>query len=201
MPERTKKKDKRRRVPLTEEEGAGQGQFQPDLSNQFADPMDLLGSLFQPQGGGTAPSGAIPLEAAGGTLGRGGNDQTQMLQGLRDLYLEQLPFAREQLAKQPTVQEYYTAKAQAQDPVAWEQKQREARLARDPWGPGGQFAGRRAADLYTPEEILATQGNTAENQIKSLRKPITEEQRSAGEFDPEELRRLNQQYAAMRTYT
>ena len=201
MPERTKKKGKRRGVPQTEEEeraGAGQEQFQPaDLSNQFADPMDLLGSMFQPsQGGGTAPSGAIPLAAAGGALGgggRGGNDQTQMLQALRDLYQEQLPFAREQLAKQPTVKEAYAAKAEAADPVAWAAKQHEARLARDPWGPGGLFEGRGASQM-SPEAVLASQGNNAMNQWA---------QRGAVEgIDPKELEKFNEQVRlSRRSYT
>jgi FKBP-type peptidyl-prolyl cis-trans isomerase 2 len=141
--------------------------------------------------------------------GGGRGDQTQRLQMLADLWGQQL--AQKQ-AMQIRPEEAYEAEARAYDPVGYAQRQREARLATDPWGPGGQFEGRRAADLYTPEEILATQGNTAQNQIMSMRKPLSQEQaaglqgkvesqRAPGEFDPEELRRLNEQYTAMRTYS
>ena len=77
---------------------------------------------------------------------------------------------REQLG----VQGEYSPMAQAQalvyanDPTMYARKQYENRLGADPWGPGGQFEGRRAADLYTPEYLLASQGNTAENQIAQM---------------------------------
>ena len=138
---------------------------------------------------------------------QGGGSQEELMRALIDL-------ERQRIAKQPTIEEAYMAKARARAPVATAIAQGEAsRIARnaDPWGPGGAFEGRRAADLYTPEEILASQGRTAENQIKSLRRPLPEEQaanlrnvvasrRDAGEFDPEELRRLNREYAMRRSY-
>jgi hypothetical protein len=109
-------------------------------------------------------------------------------------------------------EEVFQAAARAQDPVRYAQEQRQAYLDTNPWGPGGQFAGHRAADIYTPEEILASQGNTAQNQILRNRQPISADRRAqlagvpanqranAGEFDPEELLRQNAIYAANRTY-
>jgi hypothetical protein len=109
-------------------------------------------------------------------------------------------------------EEVFQAAARAQDPVRYEQEQRQAYLDRNPWGPGGQFEGHRAADIYTPEEILASQGNTAQNQILRNRQPISADRRAqlagvpvnqranAGEFDPEELLRQNAIYRANRTY-
>ena len=173
------KKNKRSGVQLTAEEP--QGQFQPaDLSNQFADPMvmDLLSSMFQPQGGG------MPLDAAGGALG-GGDPQTEMLRGLMDIYSQQV-------AKQPTIREAYAAKAEAQNPVAWAAKQRDASLA-NPFGPGGYFEGRGASQM-SPAAVLASQGPNAMNQWA---------QRGAVEgIDPEELKRLNEQTRlSRRSYT
>jgi hypothetical protein len=137
---------------------------------------------------------------------QGGGSQEELLRALIGL-------ERERIAKQPTVEEAYMAKARARAPVATAIAEREAsNVGVSPWGPGGLFEGRRAADLYTPEEIVASQGRTAENQIKSLRRPLPGEQaanlqnkvaskRGAGEFDPEELRRLNREYAMRRSYT
>lgn len=72
-------------------------------------------------------------------------------------------------------QETFSEKAaglqSAKDPVGWAIKQGEAaNIARnaDPWGVGGAFEGRRAADLMTPQQILASQGNTAANQWAQL---------------------------------
>jgi hypothetical protein len=163
--------------------------------------MKLLGGMFTPQGGGGTMWGgageggwlggggggdlAATLLGAGGGAGGaaagGGNAQTEMLQALRDLYREQLPFAREQLAKQPTVREAFSAQREAKDPVGWANKMRS--IPGYEWGPGGAFEGRRAQDLYSPAAILATQGNTAENQLAQLggRKGIT----------PEEMRDFN----------
>lgn len=159
--------------------------------------MNLLrGGMFAPQGGGGGTKWGGPggggwlgqawtpssLQAGGGPpaapaapAGAGGPEdaQTELLRAL--------------VAKQPTVEEAYAAKAKARDPVQFAQQQYAARLAGDPWAQGGQFEGRRAADLYTPEQIVASGGMTAENQLRS-------QQKKTDNFDPEELRRLNEQY-------
>jgi hypothetical protein len=160
------------------------------LDNQ----QQLLANMFRPES--QVPAG-----------GPGSDRQLQM-------YLD---FQREQMAndirQNPAKQlQAYQAQAQAQDPIRFAQEQQTARLATDPWGPGGQFEGHRAADIYTPEEILASQGNTAQNQILRNRMPISADRRAqlagvpanqranAGEFDPEELLRQNAIYRANRTY-
>jgi hypothetical protein len=147
--------------------------------------------------------------------GYGGDEaglQRRRLEAMVDLWREGLA-AKQAMQVRPA--EEYEAQAKAQDPVRFAEQRRAASLA-DPFGAGGYFEGRRAADLMTPEEIMASQGPTAANQWASLRGPLTGEQkqnlqgpggvkvaaqRQAGEFDPEELRRLNEQYRARRTYS
>jgi hypothetical protein len=117
-----------------------------------------------------------------------------MLQALRDLYREQLPFAREQLAKQPTVREAFSAQREAKDPVGWRAKEKDVAAM----GPTFEeaFKGRRATDLYSPEAILASQGLTAENMLRQAGGG-----KKGSEFNPEELKRMNRIYAAgRRTY-
>lgn len=116
----------------------------------------------------------------------GGGDQRRKLELIADLWKRQLE------AQSPeVVRGRLQALSEYQDPVAHAQGQYQARLAGDPWAAGGQFEGRRAADLYTPEQIVASGGRTAENQLRS-------QQKKTDTFDPEELKRLNEQYR--RTY-
>lgn len=126
----------------------------------------------------------------GGGEGEGGGDQRRKLELMADLWRQGL---EAQQAAQVRPAEAYEAQARAADPVRFAQQQYQARQAQDPWGPGGQFEGRRAADLYTPEAILASQGNTAENQWAQLG--------GAKGINPEELKRLNAAtYQARKTY-
>lgn len=122
--------------------------------------------------------------------GGGGDEaglQRRRLEAMVDMWREQLA-AKQAMQVRPA--EEYEAQAKAQDPVKFAEQRRAASLA-DPFGPGGYFEGRRAADLYTPEQIVASGGMTAENQLRS-------QQKKTDQFDPEELRRLNAQYR--RTY-
>jgi hypothetical protein len=184
-------------------EGGGDttlGRLFPELSSElFGGP-----SFSNYNIGGYGPGQAAPSA-------EGGGDQRRKLELMADLWRQGL---EAQQAAQVRPAEEYEAQAKAQDPVKFAQQRREAGLA-DPFGAGGYFEGRRAADIMTPEEIMASQGGTAANQWASMRQPLTEEQkqnlqgpggvkvaaqRGAGEFDPEELRRLNEQYVARRTY-
>ena len=113
------------------------------------------------------------------TGGQGSDRQLQM-------YLD---FQREQMAndirQNPAKQlQAYQAQAQAQDPVRFAQENYQARLASDPWGPGGQFAN---AYHLTPTAALASQGNNATNQW-AQRGGVTY---GGQQIDPEELKRLN----------
>ena len=109
-----------------------------------------------------------------------------------------LDFKREQMANDinqnpAKMLQAYQAQAQAQDPVRYAQQQRQAELETSPWAKGGLFEGRRAADRMSPEAILASQGNTAENQWAQLG--------ANKNIDPEELQRLNAAQAGrFRTY-
>jgi hypothetical protein len=163
-------------------------QPQLDITNQLFNPQQMLGNMFNPQ------------------AGQQGGDQTANLKMLIDWMRES------QAADLQRPDIAFQAAARASDPVRYAQEQRQAYLDTNPWGPGGQFAGERAADIYTPEEILASQGNTARNQILRNRQPLSPEERqrlagvpraqraNAGEFDPEELLRQNQIYANRRSY-
>jgi hypothetical protein len=92
----------------------------------------------------------------------------------------------------------YQAQAQAQDPVRFAQEQRQAELDTSPWAKGGLFEGRRAADIMTPAQIMASQGQTAANQWAS-QLPAGASTKSG--VDADELRRLNAQQAGrFRTY-
>lgn len=160
------------------------------LDNQ----QQLLSNMFKPVS--EAPAG-----------GQGSDRQLQM-------YLD---FKREQMANDinqnpAKLLQAYQAQAQAQDPVRFAEQQQEAERV-NPWAKGGQFYGHTAQDIYTPEEIMASQGNTAQNQILRNRRNISPEsqqalagvptnQRAGGmaEFDPAELIRQNQIYARNRTY-
>jgi hypothetical protein len=169
-------------------------QPQLDITNQLYNPQQMLANMFNPQ----APGGGQQETPA---------DQQKKLQMLIDWMRES---QATDIRQNP--ERLYQAASQAEDPVRFAQEQDAARLATSPWAPGGQFAGRRAADLYTPEEILASQGNTAQNQILRNRMPISQERRAqlagvpaaqranAGEFDPEELLRQNRIYANRRSY-
>jgi hypothetical protein len=127
--------------------------------------QQLLSNMFKPEQ--AAPAG-----------GQGSNEQLKMwIDFLRE---QQANDIRQNPAKQLQA---YQAQAQAQDPVRFAQENYQARLATDPWGPGGQFAGHTAAETMSPEAILASQGNNAMNQWA---------QRGAVKgIDPEELKRLN----------
>ena len=117
-------------------------------------------------GGRRATRGYAPYQGdleqenpqAGGESG--GYDEEALMQMLQSM------------AERWRPQEQFSDKLAALDPVGWAIKQADAgNITRNanPWGAGGQFEGRRAADLYSPEEILASQGNTAQNQIWSAR--------------------------------
>ena len=120
--------------------------------------------------------------------GQGSDRQLQM-------YLD---FKREQMANDISqnpakLLQALQAQAQVQDPVRLAQEQRQAELDTSPWAKGGLFEGRRAADRMSPAAILASQGNTAENQWAQLG--------ANKNIDPEELKRLNAAQAGrFRTY-
>jgi hypothetical protein len=143
------------------------------LDNQ----QQLLKNMFKPE---------LQTQAPG--TGQGSDRQLQM-------YLD---FQREQMAndirQNPAKQlQAYQAQAQAQDPVRFAQQQRQAELDTSPWAKGGLFEGRRAADRMSPEAILASQGNTAENQWAQLG--------ANKNIDLGELQRLNAAQAGRyRTY-
>jgi hypothetical protein len=147
----------------------------------------------------------------------GGMDQQQFMRMLVDRFgpqmMQQQQYALEtQRGAQVRPAEQFEAAARAQDPLRYTQQNEAARMAQSPWAPGGQFQGHRAEDIYTPEEILASQGNTAQNQILRNRMPVSADRRAqlagvpanqranAGEFDPEELLRQNRIYSANRSY-
>lgn len=151
-----------------------------------------------------------PQQQAPAWTGGGQTNPEQQTQNLKML----IDWMRESQATdlRQNPERVYQAAAQASDPVRYAQEQYQARQATDPWGAGGQFAGHTARDLYTPEEILASQGNTAQNQILRNRMPISADRRAqlagvpeaqranAGEFDPEELLRQNAIYRNRRSY-
>lgn len=56
-------------------------------------------------------------------------------------------------------------------PVADAQNAYQARMVSDPWGPGGAFEGRRAADRLTPDQIAMSQGANATNQWAAQNNP------------------------------
>jgi hypothetical protein len=168
--------------------------FRPDLSNPFQGNVQMmlqneLANLWGSKGGSEAvPVQAPPVRGGGGQT----PEQTKFLADLMSLW--QTKAANQ---SPEAIRQNLQSLAEYEDPVRYEQEKQQARQAKDPWGPGGQFEGRRAADLYSPEAILASQGNTAEMQLRqagAARKPKEGEP----EFDLDELKRMNQLYAAGR---
>jgi hypothetical protein len=149
----------------------------PDQFNQ----QQLLANMFNPQ----APGG-----------GQQGGDQTQNLKMWIDWMREQ---RASDIRQNPDIQlRAYQAAQQASDPVRYAQEQQTARLATDPWGPGGLFEGRTAAATMTPAQIMASQGMNAKNQWASQLPSGTV---TPSGVDADELRRLNEaQKGRFRTY-
>jgi hypothetical protein len=175
-------------------------EFTPDLSNPFQGNVQMalqqqlanLNNLWSLKGiRSAAPTTTAQVPAP--VAGRMDPAQAKYLEDIMDLWrmkqANQSPEAIRQNLQ--SLREY-------EDPVAFEQQNYQARLAKDPWGPGGQFEGRRAADLYSPEAIVASQGRTAENMIRQAgggKKP------SETTFDVDELKRMNRIYAANKSYS
>ena len=181
-------------------ENVAGGSFQPDLSNQFAGNVNMT---MQDQ-----------LTNMANLWGGGGGQQDQPRnQEQTDMLRAMMEYWRDPANQMIRPREAFMAEREAAiGPERTAQENYQARLAGDPWAAGGLFEGRRAADIYTPEEILASQGSTAQNQILRNRMPVSQERREqlsgvpasrrrAGEFDPEELLRQNRIYRANRTYT
>ena len=59
-------------------------------------------------------------------------------------------------------------RAQVNDPEGYARRQYNAQTYAAPFAEGGLFQGRRAQDIMSPEQILASQGNTAANQWAQL---------------------------------
>jgi hypothetical protein len=116
--------------------------------------------IYGPQGGPTNnPQGGQGINPNYLNQEEGLTPQGQMLGGVDfGQLLLQL------LSQTGRAEEALRARSYYSDPVAFERKEADAALARNPWGPGGLFEGRRAADLYSPEALLASQGSSAENQ-------------------------------------
>lgn len=169
-------------------------QFTGDVTMSLNNELANLASLWG--GAGGAPQATAPVVATPAPVqAAGGRDpaQVKFMEGLMDLWR-----TKQENQSPEAIRQNLQSLAEYEDPVAHAQQQYQARLAKDPWGPGGQFEGRRAADLYSPEAIVASQGNTAENQIRRAGggKKLPE----GGEFDVDELKRLNRIYAANRSY-
>jgi hypothetical protein len=189
---------KKRQAPDTSDIGR-------DTSNQFADPITMalqneqadLANMWRGVGG--EPTTAAPVQTQTQAQTPVAADdlddaQTRYLEGLMDLW------RTKQANQSPeAIRQNLQSLAEYEDPVGHAKELYEARQATDPWGPGGQFEGRRAQDLYSPEAILASQGRTAENMIRQAgggRKPVEGEPA----FDVNELKRMNRIYAANKSY-
>jgi hypothetical protein len=180
MPDKEQQKKRGRQAPDTSDIGRDTsnpfiGDVNMALQNEFAN----LNNMWR--GGPQAP---VQVQARS-------PEQTQFLANMMDLW-------RTKAANQSpeAIRQNLQSLAEVQDPVGFAQERKEAQLA-DPFGKGGYFEGRRAADLYSPEAILASQGNTAEMQLRQAgagKKPKEGEP----EFDLDELKRMNQLYAAGR---
>lgn len=127
------------------ESGSSGEAYSPDQSNEY--------DAFL-EGGGNYDLGQILMAIRNnqnwGGGGGGGNDRLA-----------------EWLMAQPAPErasEFIRTKAQLADPEKYAREQYMAQQYTAPFAEGGVFQGRRAADVMTPEQILASQGNTAANQ-------------------------------------
>lgn len=168
----------------------------PDLSNPFQGNVQMalqnelanLANLWSLQGQAAAPQAAAPTPTAAPVGGGRSPEQAQFLANLMDLWqtnaANQSPEA---------VRQKLQSLAEYEDPVAHAQEMYTARQAKDPWGPGGQFANR---PQLSEEAKLASQGNTATNQwAQRGAVSVPTEEGGSRPIDAAELQRLNTQAA------
>jgi hypothetical protein len=167
-----------------------------NLSNPFAEPVPfnleaIQGTPQRAQQGSESSSVIDALRALGMNAG-GGGDQSELLRNMMAEWARQMEANRAQeaqlYAQTPRPEEYVRARRYGRDPVGAKISERAAELA----SHSGLDWFKQANNIpeLTPEEILASQGNTARNQWISQRgqggTPA-----AGGGINPEELRRLN----------
>jgi hypothetical protein len=164
-----------------------------DYSNLFAEPTPFNLEAIQavPQRAPVNPEVTNALRA----LGVGGDqqgDQNELLRNMMAQWAQQMEAARAaraaEVAQTPRPQEYAQAARYRQDPVGAAIADQNAQSASHS-GLDWFKQANRIPEL-TPEEIMASQGNTAANQWMSMRGQPQGGQQQAG-FNPDELRRLN----------
>lgn len=121
---------------------------------------EMLNRLF---GGKSESSGAAYSTGGGneydqlltqyGGGGGGGGDMEMLLRNLMERW-----------RPTETPSELEHTKKQLANPEEYARRQYMAQQYAAPFAEGGAFQGRRAADVMSPEQILASQGNTAANQ-------------------------------------
>jgi hypothetical protein len=167
-----------------------------DYSNLFAEPMPFNLEAMQnvPQRSTQDPSVTNALRA----LGVGGDqqgDQNEMLRNMMAQWAQQMEANRAaraaELAQTPRPQEYAQAARYRQDPVGAAIADQNAQVASHS-GLDWFKQANRIPEL-TPEEIMASQGNTAANQWMSMRGQPQGGVAGGGApgINPDELRRLN----------
>ena len=170
-----------------------------DLSNPFAEPAPfnleaIQGVPQQQQGAGMVDA----LRALGLNAG-GEGDQTELLRSMIQQWAQQMEAQRaadaEALAQTPRPQEFAEARRYGKDPYRAAISDVEAQRARGGTPSIDAFKAMNRIPELSPEEILASQGNTAMNQWMSLRGQQGGGGGGAG-INPEELRRLNTARAA-----
>ena len=187
-----KQQKRKRQAPDTSDIGRDTSNpFTGDVNMALQNELGSLADLWSLGGLQTQTQAPVAVQPQAPVAGRMDPAQAKYLEGIMDLW------RTKQANQSPeAIRQNLQSLAEYEDPVAHAQQQYQARLARDPWGPGGQFEGRRAADLYSPEAIVASQGNTAENQLRQI--GAGKKMPGGEEFDVDELKRLNQIYAAGR---
>jgi hypothetical protein len=161
-----------------------------DFSNLFAEPVPFNLEAVQPQ-----RSPRLAERALGMNTGDGG-DQSELLRNMMAEWARQMEAARAQeaslFAQTPRPEEYARARRYAQDPYRAAQSEMEAARAKGQTPSIDAFKAMNRIPELTPEEIMASQGNTALNQWISLRgQQGGGGGTPGGGVNPEELRRLN----------
>lgn len=172
-----------------------------DVSNQFAQPTPFNLEAVQQVPPQAAPQNTNVIDAlrALGLNTGGGEDTNALLRMMIDRWAQQMAAAR---ANTPRPAEEYMAQARAkryaQDPVGAAISDQNAEMATHSgidW-----FKRTNRVPELSPEEIMASQGNTAANQWMSLRGQQGGGGGGAASINPEELRRLNAARASSSYY-
>lgn len=184
-----KQQKKKRQAPDTSDIGRDTSNpFTGDVSMALQNELGSLANLWSLGGLQTQAPAPVAAQPQAPVAGRMDPAQAKYLEGIMNLWR-----TKQENQSPEAIRQNLQSLAEYEDPVAHAQEQHQARLAGDPWGPGGQFANR---PQLSEEAKLASQGNTATNQwAQRGAVSVPTEEGGSRPIDAAELQRLNTQAA------